>query len=60
TFIFRNSLYSGVFCMLAGLVIVPIVSALTQKTLPSKVDDKFECFNATVTVHAKTSLSDED
>ncbi|MCR5587896.1 MAG: sodium:solute symporter, partial [Lachnospiraceae bacterium] len=46
TFIFRNSLYSGVFCMLAGLVIVPIVSALTQKTLPSKVDDKFECFNA--------------
>lgn len=44
-FIFTNSLYSGVFAMLGGLVIVPIVSLLTKKTLPSNVDEKFECYN---------------
>ncbi len=43
-FIFTNSLYSGVFAMLGGLVLVPTVSLLTQKTRPENVDDKFVCF----------------
>ena len=43
-FIFTNSLYSGVFAMLGGLVLVPIVSLLTQNTRPENVDDKFVCF----------------
>ncbi|MCR5624322.1 MAG: sodium:solute symporter [Lachnospiraceae bacterium] len=60
TFIFRNSLYSGVFTMLASLIIVPIVSMLTQKSIPEKVDNKFDCFNATVRVHAKNALADDD
>ena len=43
-FIFTNSLYSGVFAMLGGLVLIPIISLLTQNTRPENVDDKFMCF----------------
>lgn len=44
SFVFTNSLYSGVFAMVGGLVIVPIVSLLTQKTKPENADNKFSCF----------------
>ncbi len=43
-FIFTNSLYSGVFAMLGGLILVPIVSLLTKKTLPDGIDKKFACY----------------
>ncbi len=43
-FVFTNSLYSGVFAMVGGLILVPLVSLLTQKTLPADVDEKFACF----------------
>jgi SSS family solute:Na+ symporter len=55
-FVFKNSLYSGVFAMLGGLVIVPIVSLLTQKTLPKNIDGKFSCYDATVVTNVKNSL----
>lgn len=55
-FIFKNSLYSGVFAMLGGLILVPIVSLLTQKTLPKNVDEKFSCYDATVVTNVKNSL----
>jgi len=55
-FIFTNSLYSGVFAMLGGLIIVPIVSLFTQKTLPSNVDDKFSCYDVKVVTNKKDSL----
>ncbi|MCR5418546.1 MAG: sodium:solute symporter [Lachnospiraceae bacterium] len=57
--IFKNSLYSGVFCMLAGLVLVPLVSILTQGTAPKDTDEMFKCFDRTVYVHAKTALEDD-
>ncbi len=44
-FVFTNSLYSGVFAMVGGLIIVPIVSLFTKKTLPCDVDSIFECYN---------------
>ncbi len=56
SFIFTNSLYSGVFAMVGGLVLVPIVSLLTQKTLPKNIDEKFSCYNATVTTTVTNSL----
>ena len=55
-FVFTNSLYSGVFAMVGGLVLVPIVSLLTQKTLPKNIDKKFSCYDATVTTTVTTSL----
>ncbi len=42
-FVFTNSLYSGVFAMVGGLVLFPIVSLLTQKSKPENVEEKFEC-----------------
>ncbi len=43
SFVFTNSLYSGVFAMIGGLVLFPIVSLITQKTKPQNIDKKFEC-----------------
>ncbi len=43
-FIFANSLYSGVFAMLAGLVIVPLVSLFTKKQIPDNTNEMFSCF----------------
>ncbi len=42
-FVFTNSLYSGVFAMVGGLILFPIVSLLTQKTKPQNSEEKFAC-----------------
>ena len=55
-FVFKNSLHSGVFAMVGGLVIVPIVSLLTGKHKPENTDELFSCYEEQVTVSAKTSL----
>ena len=57
-FVFKNSLYSGVFAMVGGLILVPLVSLFTQKTKPANVDAMFECYNATKTVEITDSLGD--
>ena len=54
--IFKNSLYSGVFAMLAGLVIVPVVSAFTGRFVPEDTDEIFSCFNLSVTTDITDSL----
>ena len=54
--IFQNSLYSGVFAMLSGLVIVPVVSILTKSQVPKGVDGYFACYDATIEVRASVSL----
>ena len=55
-FVFKNSLYSGVFAMVGGLVIMPIVSAFTQKTLPQNIEEKFGCYDVQVITNKKDSL----
>ena len=55
-FVFTNSLYSGVFAMLGGLVIVPIVSLFTKKTLPTGIEEKFSCYDKTVVTKSRVSL----
>ena len=56
SFVFTNSLYSGVFAMIGGLVLVPVVSLLTKKGKPENVDAIFECYNDTKTVEITDSL----
>ncbi len=56
SFVFRNSLYSGVFAMIGGLVLVPLVSAFTQKTRPDGVEEIFACYNDKKTVDITDSL----
>jgi len=58
-FIFTNSLYSGVFAMVGGLVIIPIVSLLTQKNKPQNVDEMFACYDAETTVPMSKSLNEK-
>ena len=55
-FVFQNSLYSGVFAMVGGLVIVPVVSLLTKSTKPATVEEKFSCYDQTKTVEVTDSL----
>ncbi len=40
--IFRNSLYSGAFAMVSGLVLVPLVSLITKKPDSEAVNEMFE------------------
>lgn len=55
-FVFANSLYSGVFAMLGGIVLVPVVSLFTKKTLPSDIDEKFSCYDQKVVTSIKETL----
>ena len=57
-FVFQNSLYSGVFAMLGGLVIVPVVSLFTRKCDRKQVDAIFSCYSEEVTVQATDALGD--
>ena len=59
SFIFKNSLYSGAFCMLAGLAIVPLVSVLTQATKPEHAENMFICYDKKVMVPAREILTDD-
>ena len=56
SFIFRNSIYSGVFAMVGGLVIVPVVSLLTPKSRPSNVAEVFSCYDTSRTVGITDNL----
>ena len=58
SFVFRNSLYSGVFAMVGGLIIVPVVSLLTKKPAKADVDAMFSCYGEKVTVETTKSLGD--
>ena len=57
--IFKNSLYSGVFAMLGNLVIVPIISLLTQKSIPEGVNEMFSCYDKKVEVNMVTAISNK-
>ena len=48
----------GAFCMIAGLVIVPVVSLLTAKPDRALVEDAFSCYDEKVTVRKSQALGD--
>ena len=56
-FVFTNSLYSGVFAMVGGMILVPIVSAFTKKQNTATVDGIFSCYDRKVIVPATDALS---
>jgi len=55
---FTSPINAGVLAMLAGLVIVPLVSFVTGVKNEKEVDGMFDCYNHVVTVKASTSLDD--
>ena len=58
--IIASPINAGAAMMIAGLIVVPIVSALTQKPSKEFVDDLFTCYDQRVTVRKSTSLEDNE
>ena len=56
----QSPINAGAFCMLAGLIIVPLVSLVTKKPDKELVDNAFACYDKEVMVHQSTSLSDDE
>lgn len=49
---------AGAVAMIAGLIVVPVVSAVTKKIDADYVDEIFTCYDEKVTVHKKNSLEE--
>jgi len=55
-FVFKNSLYSGVFAMLGSLVLVPLVSLFTPKCDSAQIEKIFDCYNKEVVTSVTDTL----
>ncbi len=54
--ILRSPINAGAFCMLAGMIIVPVVSLLTKKPKAELVEDAFSCYDQKVVVRQSEAL----
>ena len=54
----ESPINAGAIAMVAGLIVVPVVSILTPKMDTKNVDAVFECFEETVTVRRKRSIEE--
>lgn len=55
----QSPINAGAFCMLAGLVIVPVVSIFTKAPDKKHLEETFACYDKKVTVAAKDSIGEE-
>jgi len=56
----QSPINAGAFCMLAGLILVPIVSAVTPSPDRKLVEDAFSCYNKRVLVPQSEALADSE
>ena len=56
--VLQSPINCGAFAMLAGLVIVPVVSLFTPKPDSDLVENAFACYDVKVEVSQKRSLTD--
>ena len=56
----QSPINAGAFCMLVGLVIVPIVSLFTEAPDKVLVDDAFSCYEKKVLVAQRDALGDHE
>ena len=56
--VLQSPINCGAFAMVASLIIVPVVSALTKVKDKERVDEIFTCYDEKVYVNVKTSLGD--
>ena len=56
----QSPINAGAFCMIAGLVIVPLVSLISKAPDKAEVDRIFSCYDRVVTVRAKDSIETEE
>ena len=57
--ILQSPINAGAFCMIAGLVLVPVVSLFTAKPDQKLVDDAFSCYEEKVLVPKSRALGDQ-
>ena len=55
----QSPINAGAFCMLAGLVIVPVVSVFTPKPDKEVVEGSFACYDAKVLVPRRRALEED-
>lgn len=58
--ILQSPINAGAFCMLAGLILVPLVSLFTPKPDASLVDEAFSCYDQRVLVRQREALGDSE
>ena len=56
----QSPINCGAFCMIAGLVIVPLVSVFTPKPEKNLVDSAFASYKRKVMVEQSRALSDSE
>lgn len=56
--ILQSPINAGAFTMVAGLVLVPIVSLFTKKPKEEWVEETFSCYNKKIEVSVKRALSE--
>lgn len=56
--VLQSPINCGAFAMIAGMVIVPVVSLFTKAPDKKFVDEAFECYEETVNVHKKECLGE--
>ena len=56
----QSPINAGAFCMIAGLIIVPIVSAFTPKPDAKVVEESFACYNEKVLVPQSEALGEKE
>ena len=55
----QSPINAGVFCMLVGLIIVPVVSLFSKAPDSQHINHVFSCYDKKVVVSAKDSIGDE-
>ena len=56
--ILQSSINAGVFCMLAGLIIVPVVSLVTKPPKQEHIDRVFSCYDKKVIVSVTDAIGE--
>ena len=56
--VLQSPINCGAFAMLAGLILVPLVSSFTRKPDAALVDGSFACYDVKVSVSQKRALTD--
>ena len=56
----QSPINAGAFCMIAGLVLVPIVSLISPRPDAGRINSIFSCYDRLVTVSVKDSIGAEE
>ncbi len=58
--VLQSPINAGAFCMIMGLIIVPVVSLITPKMDKAYVDQVFSCYDRQVVVNVTDSIGDSE